>query len=186
MSHATLHDPSHDIPHGAHSHNLAQWVAIFTALLATLGAIVGYQGSRLMHEVLLYKNESVLKKAQATDQWNYYQAISTKEHVMELALELLPPERAKPFAAKIEKYRAQKDQVKTKADAFEAASEHADAESDRLDRPYTSMALAMIFLQIAISLASITALTGRAWLFAVAGASAAAGIVLWATGFSLV
>jgi len=37
-------------------------VAIFTALLAALGAVVSYQGNHLMNEVLLYKNEAVLKK----------------------------------------------------------------------------------------------------------------------------
>jgi hypothetical protein len=37
----------------------------------------------------------------------------------------------------------------------------------------------MIFLQIAISIASITALTQRKWLFAVALLSAAGGVGAW-------
>jgi hypothetical protein len=41
------------------------------------------------------------------------------------------------------------------------------------------MEIGMIFLQIAISLASITALTGRKWLFGAAMLSALAGLGLW-------
>jgi Domain of unknown function (DUF4337) len=45
--------------------------------------------------------------------------------------------------------------------------------------PHHLLALAMTLTQIAISLASITALTGTVWLFGVAGISAAGGIALW-------
>lgn len=182
MSETGLHDPSHDL-HGTGEHGgkggLSQWVAIMTALLATIGAIVSYQGSHLMNEVLLYKNESILKKAQATDQWNYYQAISTKGHLMELAQVLAPPDRTGQFSEKIKKYQAQKTAVKTRAEALDAASVRAGEESARLNRPHNDMALAMILLQIAISLASITALTQKKWLFLMAGLSAAGGIGLW-------
>ncbi|MEW6560004.1 MAG: DUF4337 domain-containing protein [Pseudomonadota bacterium] len=164
--------------HEAH-HPLSQWVAIFTALLAALGAIVSYQGSHLMNEVLLHKNEAVLQKAHATDQWNYYEAVSTKEHLMELARDLAPPERQAAISAKIQKYDQQKISIKQQAEALEQASRKADNESDRLNRPHTELARSLIFLQIAISLASITALTGRRWLFALAFASAAGGIGLW-------
>jgi hypothetical protein len=43
----------------------------------------------------------------------------------------------------------------------------------------------MIFLQIAISLASITALTGRIWLFGMAILSALSGVGLWVMALSL-
>jgi len=158
---------------------LEQVVAIFTALLAALGAVVGYQGNHLMHEVLLRKNEAVLKKAEATDQWNYFQAASTKTHLMELAQQLAPPERAAQFDDKIKKYGAQKDELQAKAQTLDEASERAAAASEHLEQPHGRIAMAMIFLQIAISLASITALTRRAWLFGVAAASALGGGALW-------
>ena len=178
-----VHTPHEEqIEEAAHheGHGLSQWVAIFTALLAALGAIVSYQGSHLMNEVVLYKNEAVLKKAQATDQWNYYQAASTKQHMMELALVLTPPDKHAEFDKAIAKYKAQKQSIGAQAQALEAASQKADAESSRMNRPHTDMARALIFLQIAISLASITALTRRVWLFGLAGASAAIGVGLWA------
>lgn len=182
-SHLHVHAPHEDAAHGASATHsgpgLNQWVAIFTAVLAALGAIVSYQGSHLMNEVLLYKNESVLQKAHATDQWNYYQAVSTKLHLTELAEELAPASRSRGFADKIAKYRTQKDDLRIRAERLERLSRQADLESTRLNRPHDKMAMALIFLQIAISLASITALTQRRWLFVAALVSAVMGSGLW-------
>jgi hypothetical protein len=181
-THAPHDDAVHAAAHGhehAPVHSLGQWVAIFTALIAALGAMVSYQGSNLMTEVLLYKNEAVLKKAKATDEWNYYQAVSTKAHLMELALVMAAPDRVAGFKDEIAKYKEQKVEIKKNAEALEAESEHANAESARLNKPHHDLEIAMIFFQIAISMASITALTRRRWLFGMGLASAAIGIGLW-------
>ena len=177
-----VHAPHEDAVHHAAAsgrRDLNQWVAMFTALLAALGALVSYQGSRLMEEVLLYKNEAVLQKAHATDEWNYYQAVSTKAHLMELSRDLAPAARRNAIDAKIAKYEQQKHELKAHADALEAASAKADRESAELSRPHARIAGSLIALQIAISLASITALTGRRWLFAAALVSAAVGVAVW-------
>jgi hypothetical protein len=167
-----------EVPESYGSGPLERRVAIFTALLAALGAVVSFQGSHLMNEVLLKKNEAVLRKAEATNEWNHYQSTSTKAHIMELAQELAP-ERAAQFDDKVKKYTAQKDELQGKARALDAASARADQESDELNRPHARLALAMIFLQIAISIASITALTQQRWLFVVAIVSASGAIGLW-------
>lgn len=70
--------------HGVES-GLAKWVAIFTAIVATMGGIVGHEASHVANDAILYKNEAVLKKTDAANQWAYYQAVSTKSHLMELA-----------------------------------------------------------------------------------------------------
>lgn len=171
------HQSSHEQNHKGHSLN--QWVAIFTALIAALGAMVSYQGTNLMNEVLLLKNEAVLKKAHATDEWNYFQAVSTKSHLMELAIALGKPEQTADFKQKIAKYQDQKTKIQQRADVLDKESEAADAKSQKLNRPHHDMEIAMIFFQIAISLASITALTGRRWLFIAGLLSAAGGMGLW-------
>ncbi|MGD0947228.1 MAG: DUF4337 domain-containing protein [Candidatus Binatia bacterium] len=169
-----------EVPDEAHgTGRLEQWVAIFTAITAALGAVVGFQGSHLMNEALLKKNEAVLRKAEATNEWNHYQSVSTKSHVMELAQQLVPQERAPQFEEKIKKYTKQKDELTAQARAFDEASQRADTESEDLSRWHERFAVAMIFLQIAISIASITALTQRKWLFAVALLSAAGGVGAW-------
>ncbi|MHB8919931.1 MAG: DUF4337 family protein [Halothiobacillus sp.] len=110
-THAPHDEAVHEAAHGGGlpvSHSLNQWVAIFTALIAALGAMVSYQGSNLMNEVLLYKNEAVLKKTKATDEWNYYQAVSTKAHLMALAVDLTTPDRVAGLKMKLRNIKLRK------------------------------------------------------------------------------
>lgn len=170
----------HAIEHEAHSGvGLAQYVAIFTAILSTVGAIVSYQGSSTQNEAMLYKNEAVLKKAQASDQWSFYQAKAQKGHLMEVAMELAPKDKKEHYSELIEKYNAEKKKIQADAEALEEESKKANETSEHLMHPHHLLALAMTLTQIAISLASITALTRKRWLFGAAGISAAAGIALW-------
>lgn len=181
--------------HGAHEHavehpaqhgpGLAQWVAIFTAILSTLGAVVAYQGGNTQNEAMLYKNEAVLKKTLASDQWGFYQALSTKQHLMELARDIAPAKNQAFYAQKLAKYQAQKVAIKAQADALEAASAQANAESARLLRPHHRQAQALTLIQVAISLASVTVLTRKRWLFTLAGVAAAGGIGLWMSALLL-
>lgn len=178
-----VHGPeTHQIEHEAHAgSSLAQQVAIFTAILASLGAVVSYQGSDTQEEAMLFKNEAVLKKTQASDQWNYYQAVSNKSHLMELASGLAGPGKADYYKAQIEKYKAQKKSIKAEADRLEGESRQANDKSEQLMHPRRRLAQAMTLIQIAISLASITALTRKKWLFIMAVVSALGGSVLWVT-----
>ena len=81
------HEP--EVEHQAqHGPGLAQQVAIFTAILATIGAVVAYMGAATQNEAILLKNEAVLKKAEASDQWNFYQAKSNKQNLAELGATL--------------------------------------------------------------------------------------------------
>jgi hypothetical protein len=176
--------------HGAHDHalehsaehgpGLAQYIAIFTAILSTLGAIVSYQSGATQIEAMLYKNEAVLKKAQASDLWNFYQAKSTKGHLMELAYDLAPAEKKAAYKATIEKYEKEKKEIKKQAEALDVAAQQANEHSEHAMHPHHRLAQAMTLIQIAISLASITALTRVRWLFMVAALAAAGGVGLWA------
>lgn len=175
--------------HGAHEHelehhaqsgdSLAGQVAIFTAILASIGAIVSYQGGTTQNESMLLKNEAVLKKTQASDQWNFYEAKSNKGHLMELAAVLAPPKKQGYYKEQIQKYNDDKKEIKVKAEELEAESAKADKESAELLHPHHKLAQAMTLIQIAISLASITVLTRKKWLFAIAGVAAAGGVAMW-------
>lgn len=171
----------HAVEHAAHGGpGLGQQVAIFTAILSTMGAVVSYQGGNTANEAMLYKNEAVLQKSLASDQWNYYEAKSTKVHLMELAADIGPAEKREAYRKQIEKYNQQKGEIKAKAEELEKKSAEANAESEQALKPHHNLARAMTFIQIAISLASITVLTRARWLFLVAGLSALAGTGLWA------
>lgn len=173
----------HELEHAAHGGGLAQQIAIFTAVLSTMGAIVSYQGGASQNEAMLYKNEAVLIKAQATDQWGYYQAKSSKGHLMSLAIDLAPKDKVEYYRAQVAKYEKEKEEVKAKAETLDAASKHADDMSEAAMHPHHRLAQAMTLLQIAISLASITALTHKRWLFACACVAATGGVSLALLGF---
>lgn len=175
--------------HGAHDHEvehhaqggdkLAGQVAIFTAILASIGAIISYHGGATQNEAMLLKNEAVLKKAQASDQWNFYESKSNKGHLMELAADLSSEQKRGYYSDKIKKYETDKKEIKLRAEALEAESEKANRESEQRLHPHHKLAQAMTLIQIAISLASITVLTRKKWLFLVAGVAAAGGVVMW-------
>lgn len=178
MTSHEVHVPHH--PHGP-ERGLTQWVAIFTALMATFGAIVGHEASETANEAILLKNEAVLKKAEASNQWAYYQQVSTKAHIMELAKALTPEAKHTGYDVNLAKYAKQKEEIQTKANEFEAQVKIADGKSSALRQPRLNFAFALTLLQIAISVASVTILTGRVWLFAVAGLSAIGGLGFWMT-----
>ena len=186
------HAVEHEAAHGGEAHaakggfNLPQMVAIFTAILATIGAIVSYQGGHTQNEALYYKNEAVLKKADASNQWAYYQAKGTKQNLAELAEGLTTdPEKKAKYAAEILRYKSEKDTIKKDAEAFEKLSLAADDKSRHALSPHDKLAEAMTLIQIAISLASICVLTRKRWMLGLAGVAAAGGLVYWALAFTL-
>lgn len=175
---------SEDI-HVPHQHGgdgaLAKSVAIFTAVTATLGGIVGHEASHVANDALLY--EAVLKKTDAANQWAYYQAVSTKSHLMELAKQLTPAQTHPGYDEKLAKYAQQKDDLQKKATALEQQVTAADAKSAALRQPRQNLFVSLALFQIAISIASVTVLSRQVWLFAVAGAGALAGIGFWVVAF---
>ena len=176
-----VHAPhEHELEHRAqHGPGLAQYIAIFTALLATLGAVIGYNVATTLNEAMLHKNEAVLQKTQASDQWNFYQAKSSKQHLMVLAADLTGGKRAEEYRKQASRYDQEKNEIKAKAEELEEASKKANERSAELLHPLHLSEQAMTLIQIAISLASITALTRKKWLFAVAGMAAGGALVLW-------
>ena len=159
-----------------------QRIALFTAVLATLAAVTSFLGGHTQNEALLHKNEAVLIKAQASDAWGYYQAEDLKRHIAQMEVDLAPPgvdvARMATQRADIARYKARGAALKREATALDARSAAADLDSDKALRPHTKLALAVTAIQVAIALASITALTGRRWLLWVAGTAALVGALL--------
>ena len=176
-----VHGPhDHAVEHGAHGGDqLAARIAVMTAILATVGAVIGYQGGTTQNEAMLYKNEAVLKKADASNQWAYYQAKSNKQNLAELALALAPPAKQDFYKGEIERYKKEKAEIKLAAEKLEAASTQANEASEAAMHPHHRLAQALTLMQVAISLASITVLTRRRWLFWGSLGTAAAGAGMW-------
>lgn len=174
----------HAVEHEAHKGGLGQQVAIFSAVLATVGAIVSFLGGHTQNEALLHKNHAVLKKAEASDQWAFYQAKSLKQNMAELAATVTTdPKKVDFYQAEAKRYAAEKKEVETKARALDKESDDYNELSKHALHPHERLAISMTLLQIAIALASITVLTQKRWLLAGAGIAALGGaglgIVAW-------
>ncbi len=180
-AHFHVHGPhDHAVEHGAQGgDSLASRIAVMTAILSTLGAVLGYQGGATQNEAMMYKNEAVLKKAHASDQWAFYQAKSNKQNLAELAMAIAPADKQAFYAKEVERYKLEKADIKKEAEAFEAQSKHADELSEAALHPHHRLAQGLTLMQVSISLASITVLTRKIWLFWGALATAAAGCGLW-------
>jgi len=174
----------HAVEHEAHRGGLGQQIAIFTAILATVGAIVSFFGGDTQNKALLYKNNAVLERAEASDQWSYYQAKSTKQNLAEIAAAIATdPRTVAAYKAQAQRYAGEKQDIERDARRHEAAYKAWNEKSEHALHPHHYLSLSMTLLQIAIALASITVLTQKRWLFGGAAlsalAGAALGIVAW-------
>ena len=81
-----MHGPhEHEVEHRAqHGDLFAGRIAVMTAIFATIGAFFGYMGGATQNDALLFKNEAAIRKTEASDQWNFYQAKSGKQNLAEL------------------------------------------------------------------------------------------------------
>ena len=176
-----VHGPhDHAVEHGAQGgDSLAGRIAVMTAVLSTVGAVVGYQGGHTQNEAMLFKNEAVLKKTEASNQWAFYQAKSNKQNLAELAAAIAPSEKQDFYKTEIDRYKQEKSEIKATAEKLEAESTAANDKSEAALHPHERLAQALTMVQVGISLASITVLTRKKWLFAAAGVASAAGIGLW-------
>jgi Na+/glutamate symporter len=172
-----VHGPhDHELEHAAQGHGdgFTNKIALFTAIIATVGAIFGYMGGATQANAGLYKNNAAIKKTEASNQWNYYQAKSSKQNLSELALELAPANKKDFYTDEIKRYKAEKAEIKAKAESLEAKSNEWDQASDDQMHQHHRWAQATTFLQVAIALAAIALLTRKRWLqFAMFGVGAA-------------
>jgi hypothetical protein len=180
------HELEHATQHGAEGHHgvgggsLTNQVALFTALIATVGAIFSYMGGFTQAEAGLYKNNAAIKKTEASNQWNYYQAKSSKQNLSELALALVADERKPAYQKEIERYKGEKAEIKLAADKLEAESLEWDRKSDAQMHQHHRWAQATTALQVSIALAAIALLTRKRWLEYGMFAVASVGVVVGA------
>lgn len=146
-------------------------LALSTAIMAVLAALTTlYMGK--------YSSRAIMAQGQESDQWAYYQAKSIKGHTYEVnlnTLELqylsqkgLSPEAAaeyqktlSKYGEEIKRYDGEKKEIKEKAEKIAKAKLKAQEMGG-------NFAYALIFLQIALMLASISSLTKRRYLWYIA------------------
>jgi len=183
-NHFHVHGPhDHELEHAAQhggADPLSGRIAVMTALLATVGAIFSYMGGSTQANSGLYKNNAAIKKTEASNQWNYYQAKSSKQNMAELAIALVPADKRETYESEVARYKKEKEEIKAAAEKLEAESKAWDDQSDVQLHLHHRWAQATTALQVAIALAAVALLTRRSWLlkgmYGVAGVGIALGV----------
>ena len=170
----------------AHGDTLAQRIALMTAIIATVAAFISYQSASAQNEAMVLKNESILKQAEASDRWAFFQAKAVKSQLAAgFAIVAAGSEDKARFAAEHEREDKERTGIQQEAMQLQTASRELGKRSEARLRPHERLSLALTFLQIAIALAAITVLTRKKWLLWGAGGSAAVGIGAAITAFFL-
>src|SRR5204863_3318489 len=128
-----VHGPhDHALDHEAHAEpqGFAGRLAVATAIIATVGALFAYMGGLTQSNAGLYKNTAAIKKTEASNQWNYYQAKSGKQNLSELAVELAPEARKSFYQDEVKRYKTEKAEVMTEAQKLDKESTEWDKKSD--------------------------------------------------------
>jgi hypothetical protein len=164
-----VHGPhDHELEHATHSaggghgtDRLTGQIALFTAIIATVGALFSYMGGATQANAGLYKNNAAIKKTEASNQWNYFQAKSTKQALAEASRDLSPPDKREAYQAKIDRYEREKNEIKGEAEKIEAEAKDWDKKSDDQMHLHHRWAQATTVLQVSIALAAIVLLTRK-------------------------
>ena len=176
-----VHGPhDHEVEHQAqHGDPFAGRIAVMTAIFATIGALFGYMAGATQNDALMFKNEAAIRKTEASDQWNFYQAKSGKQNLAELGATLTAGEQQTRYLKEVDRYKKEKEEIMPEAKKLEERSKEAEEKSEASLHVHHRWAQAMTLIQIAIALAAITILTRNKGLqyisYGVAAAATAVG-----------
>ena len=173
MDEAAEHEPT----------GMAGQIAVMTAVLATVGAMFSYMAGATQADAGLLKNDSAIRKTEASNQWNYYQAKSGKQNLSALGMQLVDDSRKQGFKAEFERYEAEKAEIKLAAEKLEKASTEFDELSEAKMHQHHRWAQATTALQIAIAMAAIALLTKRRWLEKAVFLMSGVGLVVGALAY---
>jgi hypothetical protein len=157
LEHATHHGGGHD----SGDAKMTNQIALFTAVIATVGALFSYMGGATQANASLFKNNAAISKTEASNQWNYFQAKSTKQSLAEISRDLAPADRREAYQAKIDRYEKEKNEIKADAEKIEAKAKEWDRKSDEQLHQHHRWAQATTVLQVSIALAAIALLTRK-------------------------
>jgi glucose/arabinose dehydrogenase len=144
--------------------SLLRTIALTTALLAALAAVASLQAGSSVNEALALKTEATRLQAEASDEWAYYQAKGLKAAVIAAqkniwaALEKAPPAE---LMAEADHYADDQKKSKDKAEQLERERDQKSAQGDVLMHRHHFFAESVAFLQVAIALGAVAALTRK-------------------------
>ena len=160
-------------------------MALSTIVFAVCATLSTFKGGS-------YSTQSVIQQALASDQWNFYEAKSMKQHLYELQtqqlklqLKTLPAnsparsdyeERIRKNEEQAARYAQEKKEIRAKAEGFEA-------QRDEAKRHNVPFGRAVLLLQVTILLSSVAGLVKSRPVWLAALPVGVAGLALFADGF---
>jgi preprotein translocase subunit SecY len=150
-----------------------KYVSMGVVIIAVISSIVAQQAGK-------FGGMAQMSQAQASDEWNYYQALSIKQHMFELSRGQLPKDATTPEAiAQQKKFDAKiADYEKRKADR-QAAAQSLEAKRQYASRMGARMSLAGACFTVSIAVASICLVTKKKPLWAVSLILSGIGVLIW-------
>ena len=175
------HEKSH---HMGHQVPWLRWLALTTAILAVLAAVASLKSGHYANEALSAMTESTLKQAQASDQWELYQAKGVKMAVREVEAEMLEaqgksPEIVKLCREKVTKYTDEQKEISNEAKAKETERDEKLKEADKFFEVHHHFAYSVTLLQVAIGLCAMAAIIERKEIYLFGLAVGLGGFVLF-------
>ncbi len=161
-------------------------VALTTTILAVLAGISSLKGGG-------YSTKVQLSMTAESNKWAYFQAKSIKQHSYEIQRDTFDLEalkenngvakayidkKRKEYAANIERYNQEKNQIKSEAEAL-------GKEQDIAKRHGGNFGMAVMFFQMAIMLSSVAALIKKHYLWFIGLGFGTFAIVYMVNGFFL-
>ena len=137
-------------------------IALTTAVVAAIAAIAALKAGSTANEALVLKTEATRLQAEASDQWTYYQAKGIKLAVAQAAeapWQALGKHPPGDLLQKQQRYAAEQEEIKTKAEALERERDTRSREADHLLHQHHGFANAVALFQVAIALGALAALT---------------------------
>jgi hypothetical protein len=161
-------------------------IAAFVAVVATFMALCNVKDGNVVQAMQQ-------SQARAVDQWAYYQAKGSKEHLAQNTAEtleaMLDANPAMPAGAKaklearIAAHRAEAKKEAADKERIKAEAEQAGKDYDAMNVHDDQFDLAEACLSVAVALAGVAALTRRRWLFGLACGSGGIGFLYGLAGF---
>ena len=157
----------------------AQPVSVLVAIIGVVLAVVTIASHRAHTAAVIHRTE-------ANDQWAYYQAKKTREHLTDVASQLAAtltaadPQKARDVAASLAKDR---DRYDEQAKAIQQDAQDRVAASVRDERRALRLDLGEGFLELGLVLSSLYFLARRKFFPALGGAAGVIGAVVSAANW---
>jgi hypothetical protein len=158
-----FHEHMEHAEHAAHENNpLITAVSITIAILAVITAIIGSLESVNTAGAIIESNKATLFQAQASDQWNFFQAKGIKKRVDELTADQGGPGAA-AAAAKAKSEGEDQTRIQEDAKKLEEQRDEARKTADKNEARHPKLTLAAAMLQISIAISTVAIITKKRW-----------------------